>query len=175
MLNGRKFIGIVLYKCLAKHLPASCSPIRVGQTRLRRLCGRLILARCGKNVNIERNAVFSHKVELGNNSGIGLNASVGGTCIIGDDVIMGPHCTIYTINHAFGDIARTIRSQGYQPERPVIIGDDVWIGGGVTILPGVRIGSHSVIGACSVVTKDVPDWAVAAGNPAAVKKYRIRQ
>lgn len=54
----------------------------------------------------------------------------------------------------------------------VSLGDDVWIGGNVTILPGVKIGSHSIIGACSVVTKDVPEYAIVAGNPAQIKKFR---
>ena len=62
--------------------------------------------------------------------------------------------------------------QGFSEEKEVIIGDDVWIGSDVTILPGVKIGNHSIIGACSVVTKDVPEYAIVAGNPAKVKKYR---
>ena len=72
----------------------------------------------------------------------------------------------------FDDVTTTMRGQGFQEEKPVHIGDDVWIGGRVIILPGVHIGSHSIIGAGAVVTKDVPEWAIAAGNPAVVKKYR---
>ncbi len=168
----KKFIGLLLYNLVGKHLPRSYSPLKVGQTPIRRLCGKLILSKCGSKVNIEKGAIFSSKVELGNNSGIGINASIGGTCIIGDDVMMGPSCTIYTKNHKTDDISRPMRGQGFEEEKPVFIGDDVWIGGNVTILPGVHIGNHCIIGACSVVTKDIPDWAVAAGNPAVVKKYR---
>ena len=85
---------------------------------------------------------------------------------------MGPECKIYTINHRFNDIDKPMRLQGFQEERPVFIGDDVWIGGKVIILPGVHIGNHCIIGAGSVVTKDVPEWEIVAGNPARIKKYR---
>lgn len=168
----KKYIGLVLYNLIAKHLPVSFSHVKLGQKRLRNLCGKMILAKCGDNVNIEKGALFSSKVELGNKSGIGINASIGGRCIIGDDVMMGPDCIIYTRNHKFDDTSTTMRGQGFQEEKPVYIGNDVWIGGRVTILPGVHIGSHCIIGAASVVTKDVPDWAIVAGNPAVVKKLR---
>ena len=172
MQKIKKIIGIFLYNILAKHLPISYSHIKLGQRKLRAFCGRLILKKCGKNVNIERGAVFSSKVELGDNSGIGINASIGGKCIIGKDVMMGPQCIIYTRNHKNDDLTRPMRGQGFTEEKTVVIGDDFWIGGRVTILPGVHIGSHSIIGAGAVVTKDVPEWAVVAGNPAVVKKYR---
>lgn len=171
----KKVIGLSIYNLLGKHMPTSYSPLKIGQTAVRRFCGKLILAKCGSKVNIEKGAIFSSKVELGNYSGIGIRASIGGTCIIGDDVMMGPNCTIYTRNHETSDISRPMRGQGFEEERPVFIGNDVWIGGNVTILPGVKIGNHCIIGACSVVTKDIPDWAVAAGNPAVVKKFRNTQ
>ena len=86
--------------------------------------------------------------------------------------MMGPDCIIYTRNHKIDDVTVPMNTQGNAEEKPVTIGDDVWIGGRVIILPGVKIGSHSVVGAGSVVTKDVPEWSIAAGNPATVKKYR---
>ena len=85
---------------------------------------------------------------------------------------MGPNCTIYSQNHNFSDCSIPIIKQGMSQIEPVTIGDDVWIGKNVTILPGVNIGSHSIIGACAVVTKDIPEWAIAVGNPAIIKKYR---
>ncbi len=172
MRKIKKIIGIILYNMWGKHLPVSFSHIKLGQKGFRAFCGKLILKKCGKNVNIERGAVFSSKIELGNNSGIGVNASISGACVIGDDVMMGPDCIIYTWNHKTDDLTKPMRGQGFQEERPVYIGDDVWIGGRVIILPGVHIGDHCIIGAGAVVTKDVPDWAIAAGNPAVVKKYR---
>ncbi len=168
----KKMIGYILYNGVAKHLPISHSHIRLFQKQFRAACGKLMLEECGKNVNIEKNAVFSSRVRLGDYSGIGINAKIKGKCTIGKYVMMGPDCTIYTSNHEFSDISRPMMEQGFSPEKEVVIGDDVWIGGNVIILPGVKIGSHSIIGAGSVVTKDVPEYAIAAGNPATVKKYR---
>jgi acetyltransferase-like isoleucine patch superfamily enzyme len=62
--------------------------------------------------------------------------------------------------------------QGFQQDKGIKIGDDVWIGARVIILPGVSIGSGVIIGAGAVVTKDIPDWAIAVGNPARVVRYR---
>ena len=62
--------------------------------------------------------------------------------------------------------------QGYQDEKPIIIGDDVWIGGHVIVLPGVHVGNGAILAAGAVVTKDVPEYAIVGGNPARVIKYR---
>lgn len=134
-----------------------------------------MLDSCGKDVNVERKALFSTRITLGDRSGIGIGASIGGRVVIGNDVMMGPNCTIYTRNHRFDDITTTMRGQGFQEERPVTIEDDVWIGGHVIILPGVTIGHGAIVGAGAVVSKDVPPYAIAAGNPARVVKYRIKE
>ena len=168
----KKLVGYVLYNALAKHLPSSTSRLKIGQQAIRGLCGKLILKECGRNVNIEKGAVFSAKASLGNNSGIGKRALVQGEVKIGDDVMMGPDCIIYTQNHRFDDLERPMIEQGFQEEVPVEIGDDVWIGVRVTILPGVHIGNHTIIAAGAVVTKDIPDYAIAGGVPAKVLKYR---
>ena len=65
-----------------------------------------------------------------------------------------------------------MRQQGPQREEPVVIGNDVWIGSRVTILPGVHIGNGVIIGAGAVVSKDIPDYAIVGGNPARILKYR---
>lgn len=171
----KKYIGYIFYVLFAKHLPTSYSKINFCQKKIRAVCGRLMLDECGKDVNIEKNATFSTHVCLGDYSGIGVNAWIGGKCTIGKYVMMGPNCTIYSQNHDFSDISIPMAVQGFSEEKEVEIGDDVWIGGNVTILPGVKIGSHAVIGACSVVTKDVPEYAVVAGNPAQVKKFRNKK
>lgn len=132
----------------------------------------MMLEKCGKGVNVERGAEFSRKLKIGDYSGVGVNAMIQGDCTIGNNVMMGPECMIYTINHNFSDAGATIRSQGFGDEKPVSIGNDVWIGARVIILPGVTIGTGAVIGAGAVVTKDVPDYAVVGGNPAKVIKYR---
>lgn len=165
-------LGKIFYAVFAKHLPVSYSFFGKPARALRGMCGRLILRECGKNVNIERGAVFSSHVSLGDNSGIGINASLTGSVIIGKDVMMGPFCTMYSRNHAFDRCDVPMREQGYRPEKTIIIGDDVWIGGHVIILPGVNIGNGAVVGAGAVVTRDVPEYAVVGGNPAKVIRFR---
>lgn len=168
----KKIIGLLLYNSLAKYLPVSYSKFSLGSKYIRAFCGKLILDSCGKNINIERKAKFSSRVEIGNNSGIGVNAFLSGKVIIGDDVMMGPDCIIYTQNHSFQRTDITITSQGNEVEKPVIIKNDVWIGGQVIILPGVFISNGAVIGTGSVVTKNVEPYSIVAGNPARLIKYR---
>ena len=86
---------------------------------------------------------------------------------LGKKVFVGPNCGFYTAIHPL-DIVK--RAEGLEMAKPIIIGDDVWIGGDVTILPGVKIGNGSVIGAKSLVTKDIPANVMAFGNPARVVK-----
>lgn len=81
---------------------------------------------------------------------------------IGNHVFIGPNANFYTALHP---ISWSKRANGEESAKPITIKDHVWIGGNVTILPGVTIGEHSVIGAGSVVTKDIPDNVIAAGNP----------
>ncbi len=86
---------------------------------------------------------------------------------IGDDCFIGPNVSIYTACHSTDPVERNTRNEW---ARPVKIGDNVWIGGSVTILPGVTIGSNVTVGAGSVVVNDIPDNCVAVGNPARVVK-----
>ncbi len=87
--------------------------------------------------------------------------------VIGNNVLIGPDVGIYTINHPINAEAR---NQGLGQALPVHIGNDVWIGGHSTIVPGVTIGSNVVIAAGAVVTKDIPDNVIAGGVPAKVIK-----
>ncbi len=89
---------------------------------------------------------------------------------IGDDCFIGPNVGIYTACHSTDPAERNSRREW---ARPVTIGHNVWIGGGVTILPGVTIGDNVTIGAGSVVVKDIPAGTVAVGNPARVVKDGI--
>lgn len=84
---------------------------------------------------------------------------------IGDNCQMAPNVAIYTAGHPVHPVSR---NTAYEYGIEVTIGDNVWIGGNTVILPGVHIGSNTVIGAGSVVTKDIPDWVIAAGNPCQV-------
>ena len=86
---------------------------------------------------------------------------------IGDDCFVGPNVSIYTACHSTDPVERNSRREWGEP---VTIGDNVWIGGSVTILPGVTIGDNVTIGAGSVVTRDIPEGVIAAGNPCRVIK-----
>ena len=86
---------------------------------------------------------------------------------LGNDVLLAPKVQIYTAYHP---IEPKIRLTGKELASPVIVGDNVWLGGGVIVCPGVKIGNNVTIGAGSVVTKDIPDNVVAAGNPCRVIK-----
>lgn len=172
-MTTKQIIGRIIYNLIAKNMPLSDSRFSFGSKRLRAFCGKLILRQCGTNVNIEKGAQFSTEISLGDNSGIGVNAQLSSEITIGNDVMMGPYCFIYTSNHRMDRTDIPMWRQGSTKPNPVIIGDDVWIGARVTILPGVHIGNGSVIGAGAVVTKDVPAYSIVGGNPAKVLKYRI--
>jgi galactoside O-acetyltransferase len=87
--------------------------------------------------------------------------------VFGDNVFIAPNCGFYTAGHPVDALERR---KGLEYARPITIGNDVWIGAGVSVLPGVTIGDNCVIGAGSVVTKDIPANSVAAGNPCKVIK-----
>ena len=87
------------------------------------------------------------------------------TIIIGSRTMFGPAVQIYSATHPLNHIER---SSGKEYAKPILIGEDVWVGGGAVICPGVSIGHRSVIGAGSVVTKNIPDDVFAAGNPCKV-------
>lgn len=166
VLLGINYIGYLM----CKHLPRSSS--KLGGGVLRRFFTKHIVTSAGRNINIEKGATFSRRLSIGDNSGLGVNCQLQGTVTIGSNVMMGPDVLIYTTNHEFRNKDIPMQQQGYQPERPVSIGNDVWIGARVIILPGVTIGDGCVIGAGAVVTKDVPAYSVCAGNPATVVKER---
>lgn len=86
---------------------------------------------------------------------------------IGDNVFIGPNCGLYTANHPLEIAAR---NSGIEQALPIEIGDNVWLGANVVVLPGVKIGSGTVISAGSVVTKDIPENVLAVGTPAKVRK-----
>lgn len=139
---------------------------------LRNFWASRIVESVGENINVERGAQFACNIVLGNNSGLGINCDISGPVVIGDNVMMGPEVVIYTTNHEHDRIDVPMIEQGIAMPRKVTIGDDVWIGRRVIILPGVTIGRGSIIGAGAVVAKDIPPYSVAVGNPARVVKAR---
>lgn len=167
-----KYICRLLF-CIFRILPSSQNRFfGKAAKRMRAFAVKGFIRSCGKNVNIERGAVISSKLSIGDNSGIGIDCVCNGECTIGNDVMMGPECIIISRNHEFSDVNIPMRLQGYKKEESCIIGDDVWIGRRVMIMPGVTIGKGAVIAAGAVVTKDVPDFAIVGGVPAKVIKFR---
>lgn len=104
---------------------------------------------------------------IGHDTFINHNAYLmdGGGITIGHHCFIGPNCGIYTAIHP---VLAEERNTGLEKALPIVVGDNCWIGADVTILPGVTIGSGSVIGAKSVVTRDIPDHVIAVGNPCRV-------
>ncbi len=112
-------------------------------------------------------ADYGVKTSIGEGTFINHNAYLmdGGTITIGSHCFIGPNCGLYTATHPLLPQQRNI---GLEKALPIVIGDNVWFGGGVTVLPGVTIGEGAVIGAGSVVTKDIPPYVIAVGNPCRV-------
>lgn len=117
---------------------------------------------------------YSDSIKIGNNVYIGPNANFDGSggITIGNGVIFAPKVTIYSRSHNFNHDLKALPFDNVVWCAPVVIDDYVWIGTDVIILPGVRVGKGVVIGAGSVVPKDIPDYAIAVGNPAKVVGYR---
>ena len=108
---------------------------------------------------------------VGENTYIGPYSHISGSqgrIIIGKKVLIANHVFISTAYHKYEDVTTPVKDQGYEPKGNVIIGDGCWIGEGACIMPGVKVGRNSVIGANSVVTHDIPQYSVAAGSPARI-------
>lgn len=130
---------------------------------------RRLLREVGEGAHFEP----TFRCEFGSNITVGANFYANFDCVmldgggitIGDNVLLGPRVAIYTSNHA-ADAGERVAGGCYA--RPVSVGDNTWIGGGVTVNPGVSIGRNAIIGSGSVVTRSVPDDSLAVGVPARV-------
>ncbi|MBQ2687755.1 MAG: acyltransferase [Clostridia bacterium] len=165
----RSFFRRLYFKVGIK-LPSSVQSPRA--QKIRGWMTSKFVEKCGSNINIERGAKFNPTIHIGNNSGIGVNCYISGRTYIGNDVMMGPECILYSYSHAHDRLDIPMSEQGFEEETPIHIGDDVWIGARVIMLPGVKIGNHVIIGAGSIVTKDIPDYAIVGGSPAKIIRMR---
>ncbi len=168
-----KLIYFGFYNAFLKNFPSSNSARTLG-CRLRLLFLRPFFAHAGKLVNIQTGVTMDpvRNISIGDNSGIGRDSILiaPAPIEIGRDVMIGPQLIIYTANH---ETKRMLpMNKQAMVCKPVKIGDDVWIGARVTILPGVVIGDGSVIAAGSVVTKSLEPYTIAGGVPA--KKIKER-
>jgi maltose O-acetyltransferase len=159
---------LVAARIRARDLCQALNATREEQDDERRRLLRTLFARGGDSVWMQPPFFcdYGSNIELGERVFFNFNCVVLDVCPvrIGSYTLFGPAVQIYTPMHPFNAKQRREREFG----KPVDIGSDVWVGGGAIILPGVRIGSRAVIGAGSVVTRDVPDGMFAAGNPCRV-------
>lgn len=160
----------LFYALLGQWLPRSCYSIV--SLKIRYFFLKRIAKNVGKNVNIEQHVVFGEEFEIGDNSTVGFRSDIYGPVKIGKDVMIGPEVAIYTHNHKHDEIDIPMIKQGYTENKPVYIEDNVWIGRRVLIMPGVCIGTGSIVAAGAVVTKNVEPYSIVGGNPAKIIKYR---
>lgn len=126
----------------------------------------------GRSSVIEDYAIINNavgEITIGNHTRIGLGNTIIGPVMIGNNVILAQNVVISALNHKFEDVLMTINQQGVKTDQ-IIIEDNVWIGANSSVLAGVHIGEHVVVGAGSVVTKDIPPFSVVVGNPARILK-----
>lgn len=130
---------------------------------------RKLFGKAGKSVCLTASfwCDYGYNIEVGDHFYANHNCVIldGAKVKFGDNVFIAPDCGFYTAGHPT-DAGR--RNQGLEYAYPITVGDNVWFGGGVKVMPGVTIGNNVVIGAGSIVTKDIPDNVVAVGNPCRV-------
>jgi len=114
---------------------------------------------------------FRPDIVIGDRCQINQNTSIK-SARIGNDVMIAPSVVLLDRHHIFTRTDIPMTQQGSSSRLITTIGDDVWIGQNVIVMPGIKIGSSAIIGAGSVVTKDLPDWAIAVGAPARIIRYR---
>ena len=168
----KKIVCYVTYRLIARRLPGDIPFIGTFFQGIRNLVCKPLFKESGDFIHVGKGAVFGNgcNIIMRDNAAIGAFAELGGNhavITIGRYVLMGNHCTIIAENRK----ALDDDFLGYEG-KDIIIDDFAWLGDRTIILPGVRIGKHAIIGAGAVVPKDIPDFAIAVGNPAVVKKYR---
>jgi maltose O-acetyltransferase len=168
----KRAVGLIGYYGFARYLP---NHSEIGR-RTRGFFCRMIFRKCGRDINIGRGVYFGKgtNIEIGNESGIGSNSCIygvsgGGEVVIGDTVMIAPYTIILTLSHRFKGLKRELANDATR----VSIGSWSWIGIRSIIMPGVNIGTYSIVGAGAIVTKDIPPYVVAAGVPARIIQNRI--
>ena len=135
--------------------------------------GRHISPGISKKASLSKGVRLEYGVVIDDKGNAGRNSILGWGTHIGSNTMMGENCSIFTFSHLRSDDGKKF-VPGFSKPKPVYIGKDCWIGNNVIILPGVKIGNGVTVGAGSVVTKDVPDYCLVAGNPAVIKKKYVK-
>ena len=173
-------VYLLLYYGFARFLPKSTTPVAGPMAKgIRRIICKNLFAKCGKKLNVEQGAYFGNgrEIEVGYEVGFGRNFQCRSVRLkVGDYLMMGEDVLFQGGRHNFENTEIPMGHQGSEGKTNLVIENDVWIGARVIVLPGCsHIGKGVIIGAGSVVTKDIPDYAVVGGNPAKVLKYRNRE
>lgn len=160
-----------LERLKAKDLCFEYNNIKPSDREAKKQLMKKILGKTKENFIIEQNFFcdYGYNIEIGENFYSNHNLVIldANKVKFGDNVFIAPNCGFYTAGHPID--AKT-RNKGLEYAKPITVGNDVWIGGNVVVLPGVTIGDNVVIGAGSVVNKDIPSNSVAVGNPCKVIK-----
>jgi acetyltransferase-like isoleucine patch superfamily enzyme len=125
----------------------------------------------GDDSFVAAQAYITGRVELGRNCSVNPFATLREKIRGGDGIRIGAYACLIGANHGFADVEKPIYRQPHT-SKGIVLGDDIWIGSHVTVVDGVKIGSHSILAAGAVVTKDVPEYAIVGGNPARVIRLR---
>lgn len=154
---------------LCKDICYEYNSLRPSMKKEREKIIRKLFGRTGKSFLIEQPFFcdYGYNIEIGENFYMNVNCVIldGAKVVFGDNVFIAPNCGFYSAGHPL-DVEP--RNKGLEYAYPIRIGNNVWIGAGVSVLPGVSIGDNSVIGAGSVVNKDIPSGVLAVGNPCKV-------
>ena len=167
----KKFIGAFLISCGGWFPHYTMGYTWKIPKAIREAGAHLYFEKCGKNVDIGRNAKVSSRVSIGDRSGIGDGCYIQGKVILGNDIMMAPNVAIIATDHKHDRVDIPMNQQGHY-DGTIEIGDDCWLGYRAIICSGVKIGRGSIVAAGAVVTKSVPEYSIVAGVPATVKKYR---
>ena len=167
-------IKIALYYILLSKLPSSRFTSVFSDLRVWYLSSVLKILNKGTNKSMVGNNVYigrGNKLAIGSGARINENVYLE-KVTLGDDVLIAPNVAILSRMHEFSSMEVPISQQGYREEKAVIVGNDVWIGRNVVVMPGVSIGEGAIVGAGSVVTKDVEPYSIVGGVPAKLIRKR---
>lgn len=169
LYNANHDVELLKQRSEAKDKLFDFNSMRPNQTAARSSLIKGLLGRIGEGFTIEGpfSCDYGFNIEIGENFYANTNLVIldGAKVTIGDNVFIAPNVGLYTAGHPV-DVPR--RNEGLEYAFPIHIGNNVWIGAGVSVLPGVTIGDNTVVGAGSVVTRSLPSNVVAAGNPCKV-------
>lgn len=166
-----RYFWYFLYISCFRFTPERYRPYGLFFPKIRQLLVRQFATHAAPDIVVKHNADISPNIQIGSRSELGTRCLIQANVKIGKDVMMGPDVKIYSRNHGHDRLDIPMMDQG-QVEKTTVIGDDVWIGANALIMPGVRIGSHTIIAAGAVVTRDTPEYAIMGGVPAKVVKSR---